>query len=74
MMRSRFHRPWQPRMSDGQLFNPFAHSAEPELGLENHDDFEQRDADADSEATALRAQPLEAAAELAPSRSESRKS
>jgi hypothetical protein len=59
-------------MSDGQLFNPFAHSAEPESGLESHDDFEQHDEAAESEATAERAQPVEAAAELAPSRSESR--
>jgi hypothetical protein len=64
MMRSRFHRPWQPRMSDGQMFNPFAHSAEPESGLEHHDDLEQRDAE--------NAQPVEAAADRPPSRSESR--
>jgi hypothetical protein len=72
MMRSRFHRPWQPRMSDGQLFNPFAHSAEPESGLESHDDFEPRDADAEHEATALHAPPAEAAEEHPPSRGEPR--
>jgi hypothetical protein len=30
MSRSKQHQPWQPRMSSGDLFNPFSHSAEHE--------------------------------------------
>ena len=33
MLRSKFHRPWQPRMSDGQLLNPSAHSTESETSF-----------------------------------------
>ncbi len=39
MLRSKLHRPWQPRMDDGQIFNPFAHTTEPEAGLTDHQDL-----------------------------------
>ncbi len=51
MLRSKMHRPWQPRMDDGQIFNPFAHTTEPEAGLADHQtiDIEEAEAaDADS--------------------------
>jgi hypothetical protein len=28
MLRSKFHSPWQPHVSDGQLLNPSAHASE----------------------------------------------
>lgn len=40
MMRSKFRRPWQPRMNDSQIFNPFAHTTEPEAGLADHQNME----------------------------------
>lgn len=33
MLRSKFHRPWQPRVSDGQLLNPSAHTTESETSF-----------------------------------------
>jgi len=33
MLRSKFHRPWQPHVSGGQLYNPSAHSTESEVSF-----------------------------------------
>jgi len=33
MLRSKFHRPWQPHVSGGQLYNPSAHSTETEVSF-----------------------------------------
>lgn len=33
MLRSKFHRPWQPRISDGQLLNPSAHATASETSF-----------------------------------------
>lgn len=45
-LRSKLHRPWQPRMSDGQMFNPFKHTTEPEASLEPRE-IEQLEAEAE---------------------------
>jgi hypothetical protein len=33
MLRSKYHRPWQPRVSDSQLLNPSAHTTESEASF-----------------------------------------
>ena len=33
MLQSKFHRPWQPRVSDSQPYNPFAHNSESEVSF-----------------------------------------
>lgn len=33
MLRSKFHRPWQPRVSGPQLYNPSAHSTESQVSF-----------------------------------------
>lgn len=33
MLRSKYHRPWQPRVSDSPTFNPFAHGTESGVDL-----------------------------------------
>lgn len=33
MLRSKYHRPWQPRASDSQLLNPSAHPTESEASF-----------------------------------------
>ena len=33
MLQSKFHRPWQPRVSDSQPYNPSAHAAEAEVSF-----------------------------------------
>jgi len=33
MLRSKYHRPWQPRVSDGPLLNPSAHTTESEASF-----------------------------------------
>jgi hypothetical protein len=43
MLRSKLHRPWQPRMREAGILNPFAHTTEPEAGLVDHRDNEQLD-------------------------------
>ncbi|MFI4867982.1 MAG: hypothetical protein ACHQDD_01345 [Steroidobacterales bacterium] len=43
MLRSKFHRPWQPRMRDDAILNPFAHTAEPEASLVEHHEYEELD-------------------------------
>ena len=46
MLRSKFRRPWQPRMRDGAMFNPFAHTTEPEASLAEHHDIELEELEA----------------------------
>jgi hypothetical protein len=43
MLRSKLHRPWQPRMREAGILNPFAHTAEPEANLVEHHDNEELD-------------------------------
>jgi hypothetical protein len=43
MLRSKLHRPWQPRMHEAAIFNPFAHTPEPEANLAEHRDYEELD-------------------------------
>jgi hypothetical protein len=53
MLRSKLHRPWQPRMREAGILNPFAHTTEPEASLvEHHDNEELDELEADSEADA----------------------
>jgi len=33
MLRSKYHHPWQPRVSDSQTFNPYAKATETEVSL-----------------------------------------
>jgi hypothetical protein len=33
MLQSKFHRPWQPRVSDSQPYNPSAHANEAEVSF-----------------------------------------
>jgi len=46
-LRSKPHRPWQPRMSDGHVFNPFEHTTEPEASLDEPRDIEELEAEAE---------------------------
>jgi hypothetical protein len=51
MLRSKLHRPWQPRMREVGILNPFAHTTEPEASLVDHHDNEELDPiEADSQA------------------------
>lgn len=43
MLRSKFHRPWQPHVRDEGIFNPFAHTTEPEASLAEHEDLKELD-------------------------------
>jgi hypothetical protein len=43
MLRSKLHRPWQPRMREAGILNPFAHTTEPEASLVEHHDNEELD-------------------------------
>lgn len=61
MLRSKLHRPWQPRINDGPLFNPYAHTTEPEISLSAHRDIEELDA----ENTQQQARSIESAATAA---------
>ena len=49
MLRSKLHRPWQPRMREAGILNPFAHTTEPEAGLVDHHDNELDQIEGDSE-------------------------
>lgn len=49
MLRSKFRRPWQPRMSDGQVFNPFVRSTDGEAHSGEHHDIEEFDEQAQQE-------------------------
>ena len=51
MLPSKMHRPWRPRMDDGQIFNPFAHTTEPEASLADHQSIETEDAEAPAPAS-----------------------
>jgi hypothetical protein len=43
MLRSKFHRPWQPRVRDQGILNPFAHTTEPEASLAEHQELKEFD-------------------------------
>jgi hypothetical protein len=43
MLRSKFHRPWQPLVRDEGILNPFAHTTEPEASLAEHQDLKELD-------------------------------
>ncbi len=43
MLRSKLHRPWQPRIHDDAILNPFAHTTEPEASLAEHHEYEELD-------------------------------
>lgn len=49
MLRSKSHRPWQPRVSDGQLLNPSAHSAEADTSFSDEIEEVERDVHAPAE-------------------------
>ena len=53
-MRSRIHRPWQPRIGDDHLFNPFVRSTDPGVTLDDH--RELADIEAEEELVELRGQ------------------
>jgi hypothetical protein len=43
MLRSKFHHPWQPRVSDGQMLNPFAQSNPSETSFSEEIEEAERD-------------------------------
>ena len=43
MQRTKSRRPWQPRVHDEAIFNPFAHTTEPEASLAEHHEYEELD-------------------------------
>lgn len=56
MMRSRLHRPWQPRMRDSHEFNPFVRTTQPEASFNEHEDLEEAEELTQSEAERLHAE------------------
>ncbi len=57
MLRSKSHHPWQPRVSDGQILNPSAHTAESDTNFS--DAIEQ--VESDGPASAEPREPVAAA-------------
>jgi hypothetical protein len=53
-MPSRTHRPWQPRMGDDHLFNPFVRSTDP--GVKLDDTRELADVEAEEELAEIHGQ------------------
>lgn len=46
MLRSKSHHPWQPRVSDGQLLNPSAHTTQPDTSFSDEIEQVERDVQA----------------------------
>jgi hypothetical protein len=50
MLRSKLHRPWQPRMREAGILNPFVRTTAPEASLlEHHEDEELDPIETDSQ-------------------------
>jgi hypothetical protein len=67
MLRSKFHRPWQPRISDGQLLNPSAHATESETSFsEVVEEAEDQVHVPEGSETAASASPSDAVGDVGP--------